>query len=73
MFLGPEVLSRKDPSNDELVLTAVRHVVDQLNDVGDEYRLIETGERKELRAYVDAALTNVGVDIEALASRTTSA
>jgi hypothetical protein len=62
-------VSRMDPSNDESVLAAVGHVVEQLNDVDDEYRLIESGERDELAAYIDAVLTDAGVDIEALADR----
>ena len=62
-------VSRIDPSNDALLLAAVRHVVEQLNDVDDDHGCIETGEREELGAYIDAVLTMVGVDIEALAAR----
>jgi hypothetical protein len=62
-------VSRIDPANDELVLTAVRNVVGQLNDVDGDYGLIESGEREELGAYIDAVLTHAGIDIEELARR----
>jgi hypothetical protein len=51
------------------VLAAVTHVVEQLNDVADDYGLIETDGREQLCAYIDAVLTNAGVDIDALAER----
>jgi len=63
-----EVLRLEDPSDDE-VLAAVKHVVEQLNDVDHEFQLIYTGEREELGEYIDVVLINAGIDIDALASR----
>lgn len=55
-----------DPA-DEPVWAAVQQVVEGLNDADDGS--IETGEREDLAAYVEAVLTAAGIDVVALTGR----
>jgi hypothetical protein len=65
-----EVAAFDDPSDDE-VFAAVENVVLALNAVHEEYdeAAYETEERENLCAYLDATLTEAGVDVAALAAR----
>jgi hypothetical protein len=65
-----EVAAFDDPADDE-VFAAVENVVLALNDVNDEYdgAAYETDERELLCAYLDATLTEAGIDVPALAAR----
>ncbi|GAA4964136.1 hypothetical protein [Actinoplanes utahensis] len=60
-------IARMDPHNDAEVWAAVERVVEGLNeaDTGE----IETTTREELCEYIDGALTDAGVDVEALTGR----
>ncbi|TDC76534.1 hypothetical protein E1193_23755 [Micromonospora sp. KC606] len=58
-----------DPVADEAVWAAVERVVLGLNVADKNYGAIETGEREELAEYIDAVLTDAGVDVGALAAR----
>jgi hypothetical protein len=57
--------------SDERVLQVVERVVRALNAVNDAYggAAYETGEREELCAYMDAALTAHGTEVGAVAAR----
>jgi hypothetical protein len=55
-------------------LAAVRRLVLALNKINDEHVRAgqvgyETGEREELCNYIDASLTDSGIDVGALAAR----
>src|SRR2546426_2035454 len=65
-----ELAQLREPS-DEVTLGAVRAVVLALNAVNDEHggSGYETDERELLCAYIDGALTEAGVDVEAVAAR----
>ncbi|GAA3349143.1 hypothetical protein GCM10020358_70210 [Amorphoplanes nipponensis] len=54
---------------DEAVWAAVERVVLALNAVDEESAVIETGEREDLCEYIDAVLTEAGVDVAALTGR----
>lgn len=54
---------------DEAVWAAVERVVLGLNAADESHGAIETGEREELAEYIDAVLTNAGVDVAALTVR----
>ncbi|MFG3711666.1 hypothetical protein [Micromonospora sp. NPDC047730] len=58
-----------DPTADEAVWAAVERVVLGLNAADESHGAIETGEREELAEYIDAVLTNAGVDVAALTAR----
>lgn len=62
------VRSFRSPSDDD-IFRAVQHVVVALNDINEEHEAIETGEREELCEYIDAVLTEAGIDVQALTSR----
>ncbi|GAA3941285.1 hypothetical protein Aau02nite_43860 [Amorphoplanes auranticolor] len=51
---------------EEAAWAAVERVVLALNAVDEEQAVIETGEREELCEYIDAVLTESGVDVTAL-------
>lgn len=65
-----EVAAFDDPSDDE-VFAAIESVVLALNGVNEEYdeAAYETEERENLCAYLDATLTEAGIDVAALAAR----
>lgn len=65
-----EVAAFDDPSDDE-VFAAIENVVLALNGVNEEYdeAAYETEERENLCAYLDATLTEAGIDVPALAAR----
>jgi hypothetical protein len=65
-----EVAAFDDPSDEE-VFAAVENVVLALNGVNEEYddAAYETDERENLCAYLDATLTEAGIDVAALAAR----
>jgi hypothetical protein len=65
-----EVAAFDDPSDDE-VFAAVENVVLALNVVNEEYdeSAYETDERELLCSYIDATLTEAGIDVAALAAR----
>ena len=65
-----EVAEFDNPSDDE-VFAAVENVVLALNAVNEEYdeTAYETDERELLCAYVEATLTEAGIDVAALAAR----
>ena len=65
-----EVAAFDDPSDDE-VFAAVENVVLALNAVNEEYGEVayETEERENLCLYIDATLTEAGIDVPALAAR----
>jgi hypothetical protein len=61
-------------ASDDQVLDVVRSVVLALNKINDEHFRTgkmgyETGEREELCDYINAALLESGVDVDALAAR----
>lgn len=58
-----------DPVADEAVWVAVERVVLGLNAADENHGAIETGEREELAEYIDAVLTDAGVDVAALTAR----
>ncbi|MFI5841178.1 hypothetical protein ACIA8K_15895 [Catenuloplanes sp. NPDC051500] len=58
-----------DPTVDDAVWAAVERVVLGLNAADENHGAIETGEREELAEYIDAVLTNAGVDVAALTAR----
>ena len=63
-----------DVRSDEAVLDLVRQIVlalNEINEVDDDNGGpgYETGEREELCEYIDASLTEAGVDLDALAAR----
>ncbi|WP_433726419.1 hypothetical protein ACQP2Y_09375 [Actinoplanes sp. CA-051413] len=51
---------------DEAAWAAVERVVLALNAIDEQQAVIETGEREELCEYIDAVLTEAGVDVTAL-------
>jgi hypothetical protein len=57
--------------SDEAVLASIRRVVVALNSLNDEHNgdAIATSERDLLCAYIDEAITEAGVDLDALCSR----
>ncbi|MEV0391503.1 hypothetical protein [Polymorphospora rubra] len=57
--------------SDEQVFEVVKRAVEALNEVNysQEGTGIETGEREELCLYIDASLTEAGVDVAALTAR----
>jgi hypothetical protein len=60
-------IARLDPADDAAVWAAVERVVVALNEAdGGE---IETTTREDLCEYIDEALTDAGVDVEALTRR----
>jgi hypothetical protein len=65
-----EVAAFADPSDDE-VFAAIENVVLALNAVNEEFddAAYETEERENLCAYLDATLTEAGIDVAALAAR----
>ncbi|WP_144120986.1 hypothetical protein [Catellatospora sichuanensis] len=63
-----EVAGLRDPSDDDVSAVAER-VVLALNEIDAEDDLIETGERDELCEYIEAVLTNAGIDVDALCAR----
>jgi hypothetical protein len=62
-------VSTVDPAADEAVWAAVERVVRGLNAADERHGAIETGEREELAEYIDAVLTDAGVDVAGLTSR----
>jgi hypothetical protein len=58
-----------DTTSDEAVWATVEKVVVGLNEADERFGAIETGEREELAEYIDAVLTNSGVDVAALTAR----
>ncbi|GAB7036281.1 hypothetical protein JCM9533A_01280 [Catenuloplanes niger JCM 9533] len=58
-----------DPAADDAVWAAIERVVLGLNAADESHGAIETGEREELAEYVDAVLTDAGVDVTALTAR----
>ncbi|TDO42313.1 hypothetical protein C8E87_6081 [Paractinoplanes brasiliensis] len=58
-----------DTASDEAIWTAVETVVVGLNTADEPFGAIETGEREQLAEYVDAVLTDAGVDVAALTAR----
>ena len=59
---------------DEDVLAIVERVVLALNEINERHERggltgYETGEREELCAYIDAVLSESGIDVEALEAR----
>ena len=58
-----------DPTEDEAVWAAVERVVLGLNAADERHGAIETGEREELAEYLDAVLTDAGVNVDALTAR----
>lgn len=60
-----------DPTVDQDVFDIVERVVRDLNRINDQHggSAYETGEREQLCDYIDAALHEVRVDVEALAAR----
>jgi hypothetical protein len=58
-----------DRTSDEAVWATVQTVVVGLNEADEQFGAIETGEREELAEYIDAVLTNSGVDVAALTAR----
>ncbi|GIH27923.1 hypothetical protein Aph01nite_62330 [Acrocarpospora phusangensis] len=65
-----EIAQFADPS-DEDVFAAVRRVVEALNEVAesDPGTSYDTIDRENLCDYIENALTESGIDVEALASR----
>jgi hypothetical protein len=68
-----ELRALASPS-DEDVLGAVRRVVLALNKINEQQARAgsigyETGEREELREYIDASLEESGIDVRALEAR----
>lgn len=63
------VASLPRPPQDAEVWAAVKEVVLALNAIQEVYEAIETDEREKLCAYIDAVLTEAGIDIAALAMR----
>ena len=59
------------PPSDDRVFGVIERVVRDLNRVNSAHGGVayETGEREQLCAYIDASLTEAGVDVEALAAR----
>ncbi|MEU8619678.1 hypothetical protein [Streptomyces sp. NPDC048623] len=58
-----------DSTEDVQVFAVVERVVLALNAVDDIHCGYETGEREALRAYIDQALSEHGVDVTALTAR----
>jgi hypothetical protein len=65
-----DVSAFSDPS-DEQVFGAVERVVLALNAINDDHNgaAYETGEREALCQYIDDALEEAGIDVEALTAR----
>jgi hypothetical protein len=68
-----ELRAVRSPSDDE-VLSIVERVVLALNKINDEHVRAgktgyETGEREQLCSYIDAALEEAGIDVDALERR----
>jgi hypothetical protein len=63
-------LTALDATSDQAVMAAVEHVVVALNEIdGTGDHDFDTIDREELCEYVDHALTESGIDVEALADR----
>ncbi|MGI5323620.1 hypothetical protein [Actinomadura nitritigenes] len=63
-------LAALDVTSDQAVMAAVEHVVVALNEVdGTDGGGFDTVDREELCDYIDHAVTDAGVDVEALARR----
>lgn len=58
-----------DTASDEAIWASVETVVVGLNTADEPFGAIETGEREQLAEYVDAVLTQAGVDVAALTAR----
>lgn len=58
-----------DTASDEAIWTTVETVVVGLNTADEPFGAIETGERERLAEYIDAVLTDAGVDVAALTTR----
>jgi hypothetical protein len=58
-----------DTASDEAIWTVVETVVVGLNTADEPFGAIETGEREQLAEYIDAVLTDSGVDVAALTAR----
>jgi hypothetical protein len=65
-----DVAALGDEADDEKVFDVIRRVVVELNTLDHEHgAAFDTVDREELCAYIDATLTEHGVDVAALAER----
>lgn len=64
-----QVASLPRPPQDAEVWAVVKQVVLALNAIDEVYEAIETDEREDLCEYIDAVLTEAGIDVPALAIR----
>ena len=64
-----QALTTMDRESDGAVFGTVKQVVLALNVVNAAHGTYDTIDREELCEYIDEALVNAGVDIEALAAR----
>jgi hypothetical protein len=64
-------ISRPATSSDQQIMDAVRELVEALNVLHHEFAddLIATQERDEMCEYIDDALVDAGVDVDALCRR----
>ena len=64
-------IARLNPQADDEVFAVVKAVVIALNEINEQHggAGYETHERERLCAYIDEALTEVGVDVDALVAR----
>lgn len=63
-------LTALDNASDQAIMAAVEHVVVALNQIdGTDDHSFDTVDREELCEYIDRALTQTGIDVEALARR----
>ncbi|MDL4813411.1 hypothetical protein [Actinomadura opuntiae] len=63
-------LTALDHTSDQAIMAAVEHVVVALNRIdGTDDHSFDTIDREELCEYIDHALTQTGIDVEALARR----
>jgi hypothetical protein len=64
-----QVAGLRRPPQDAEVWAAVKQVVLALNAIQEVYEAIETDEREQLCEYIEAVLTEAGIDVVALAAR----
>lgn len=72
--LGALLSASEGILDDEKILTVIRRAVFALNTINDQHVRTgqtgyETGEREELCDFIDATLTESGIDVAALAAR----
>ena len=64
-----QVAALARPPQDPQVWAAVKQLVLALNAIDEVYDAIETDEREALCVYIDAVLTEAGIDVAALTAR----